>query len=276
MTARARAASASRRRDVALPRRAFRVSAVRLLAAVGLLGSAAALYGVGSSEAFQLDQLEVAGTTHAAPGAVRAAVQQAIGEHPNVFRIRTALIADALRELPEVRSAEIAVALPDRIRVRVIERLPILVLEGQTGRFLVDVEGRLFLAQPAPEDAQGLPVVRDRREVASSFLLGGWLDPVDLEVVRQLGALTPAVIGTKAQRLRLDVDDSEGWVLTAEPSSWRAVFGFYTSRTRPPELVPAQVQCLRALVATTEPQLTTVYLGRPGERCGTFKARPKA
>lgn len=252
----------------------FAITAKRLLAAVTLLASAAAFYGATSSSAFELEQLDITGASQAAPPDVRHAVEAVIGERPNLFRVRTAAISEAVGALPAVRAAHVAVALPDRLVVRVIERVPILTWRTTSAAFLVDAEGRLFLAAPLDDPRPDLPVVRDSREFATAFQLGAWLEPSDLAAVRQLGALTPRDLGSKATSLQLALDDTQGWTLTAAPRSWRAVFGFYTSRSRRPELIPAQVQCLRALLATGEAKIERIYLGRPGERCGTYISRP--
>jgi cell division septal protein FtsQ len=249
------------------------ISAKRLLGAVGLFASAAALYGVTSSAAFQLDRLEIAGTNKAAPDEVRRSVIAVIGEQPNLFRIRSADIRQAVRGLPAVRDVEVRIALPGRLVVQVLERSPILTWQTGTGRFLLDVEGRLFLTPSSAGDETALAVVRDSREFSRTFELGGWLEPVDLAVVRQLAAVTPEALASKARGFRVTVDDSEGWTLTTEPPSWRAVFGFYTSRSRRPDLIPAQVQCLRSLLVSAEGKVERVYLGRPGERCGTYVLR---
>jgi cell division septal protein FtsQ len=269
MTARARTRAASPSGIRGIGQNAWLAfSARRLLAAVGLLSSAAAFYGVTTSAAFELDRLEINGTNQVVPEEVRSAALGAVGERPNLFRVRSADIGLAVRALPAVRDARIGIALPGRLVVTVIERSPIVTWETGTGRYFLDVEGRLFLV--APGDASGHPVVRDEREYSRTFELGGWLELVDLAVVRQLGALTPASLGSRTKALMLTVDDSEGWRLTTEPRSWEAIFGFYTSRSRRPDLIPAQVQCLRSLLASAEGKVERVYLGRPGERCGTY------
>jgi hypothetical protein len=244
------------------------ISAKRLLAAIGLLLAAAAFYGVTSSAAFELERLEIAGTNQAAPDDVRGAVFGVIGERANLFRIRSTEIRHAVRALPAVRDAEIRIGLPGTLSVNVVERSPIVAWETATARYLLDVEGRLFL--DAPDDPGSVPVVHDAREYSKTFELGAWLEPVDLAVVRQLGALTPEIVGSRATAFTLSVDDTEGWTLRARPGSWKAVFGFYTSRSRRAELIPAQVQCLRSLLASAEARVQLVYLGRPGERCGTY------
>ncbi len=169
-----------------------------------------------------------------------------------------------------MRHADVRVALPDRLLVTLSERAPILVWQTERQRFLVDVEGKLFVLQPASVGDVRAPVVADRRSSGRALQVGATLDPTDLAVVRQLAALTPASVGSSAGRLSVTVDDREGYVLAPEPRLWRAVFGFYTPRMRKPDLVPGQLQCLKALLATGERQLRAVYLGRPGERCGAF------
>jgi cell division septal protein FtsQ len=250
----------------------FAVTARRLLAAVTLLASAAAFYGVTSSSAFELERLEIGGASQAAPLDVRRAAEAAIGQRPNLFRVRAADIADAVSAVPAVRAARVDLALPDRIVVSVTERTPILTWQTASSAFLVDAEGRLFLAASPEQSRADLPLVRDSREFAASLGLGEWLEPADLAAVRRLGGLTPRDLGSKASALQLTVDDTQGWMLTA-PRSWRAIFGFYTSRSRRAELIPAQVQCLRALLAGGEAKIDRVYLGRPGERCGTYTSR---
>jgi cell division septal protein FtsQ len=265
-----RARAPSRRRERRVARASAGISATRALAAVSLLAAASALYGVSASAAFELDRLEVRGTGHTAPETVRQALAATVGERPNLFRLRTAEVSGALRALPAVRAAEVRVTLPDRLLVTVSERAPILVWQTGRQRFLVDVEGKLFVLQPASRGEVRAPVVVDRRSSGRALQLGATLDPTDLAVARQLAALAPAFLASGASRLSLTVDDREGYVLAAEPHLWRAVFGFYTPRMRKPDLVPGQVQCLKALLASGERELRAVYLGRPGDRCGAF------
>lgn len=251
------------------------ISAARALAAVGVLASASALYGVSASAAFELDRLEVRGTGHTRAETVHETLAAAVGPRPNLFRVRTADLSAALTALPAVRHAEVRVVLPDRLLVAISERAPILVWQTTRQRFLVDVEGKLFVLQPESGAQPPAPVIDDRRTSSRALRVGGTLDPTDLAVVRLLAALTPASLRSIASRLSLTVDDKEGYVLAAEPRLWRAVFGFYTPRMRKPDLVPGQVQCLKALLASGEKEVRTVYLGRPGERCGTFTVKEK-
>jgi hypothetical protein len=147
----------------------------------------------------------------------------------------------------------------------------------------VDVDGLLFApasaalpgslgtgatgtALPAPVDqrARPRPSVGDR------------LDPLDLEVVRLLGAVTPEMAGSAATELRLSVEDDLGWVLEA-PGAWRAVFGHYSPQLVPPSTIPRQVQCLAALLHGQESRVRLVRLALSADACGTYvdgAARP--
>ncbi|MGI8703482.1 MAG: cell division protein FtsQ/DivIB [Candidatus Limnocylindrales bacterium] len=249
------------------------ISPARVLAAVVLLASASGLYGVSSSDAFALDRLEIAGGRYTSPERVRDRLGLVSSARPNLFRLQTEPIRRILLGLPAVRDANVSVVLPDRVFITLEERAPILVWQQGRRRFLVDVEGRLFAATPE-KDAAGvdLPVVVDNRRSAGELRVGADLSPVDLAVVRQLGALTPLTIGSQAKEVRLTVDDHEGFTLSAEPNLWRAIFGFYTPSLRTADIVPAQVQCLTALVDRGERSLRRVYLAPSGQRCGTFRA----
>jgi hypothetical protein len=90
----------------------------------------------------------------------------------------------------------------------------------------------------------------------------------------QIGALTPALLGSTASQLAFRVDDRDGFVVSASPDGWRAVFGFYTPTLRPPSEIAQQVQCLRSLLAMGEAAIDTIYLAPQDDRCGTYLPRP--
>jgi cell division septal protein FtsQ len=248
------------------------LSVSRVLAATAVLAAAGALYGATSSEAFRLERLGVSGIGRTSEVDVRAIVEGVVGERPNLFRVRTDEVATAIAELPAVRSADVRVILPDRLDVVVTERVPILVWAVGERRLLADADGRV-LAEAEGREAGTLPVAEDGRKDPVIPAPGERLDATDLAVVRQLGALSPASIGSKASRLKLAVDDRMGWTITAEPAGWQAIFGVYASRIRTPDVVAAQVQCLASLLATDEARISTVYLAPSGDRCGTFRVR---
>jgi hypothetical protein len=255
------------------------LSWTRLFAGLMLLATSAALYGLTVRDEFRLDPTRVTidGAVYTPIDAVTGMLALDTGVRPNVFRLRTVELVDALRELPAVLEADVDAILPDRLAIRLHEREPILVWQWGDDRMLVDVEGVMF-ARLAPTAAppSSLPLVKDRRARPTPPSEGERLDPVDFEAVRLLAALTPATLGSRAAALELTVDDVEGFTLDAKPGLWHAVFGFYTPQLRSPELIPGQVQCLGALLGPSEPGIRTVVLSPADGRCGTFRLRPGA
>jgi hypothetical protein len=114
-----------------------------------------------------------------------------------------------------------------------------------------------------------LPLVEDGRLSDEAPGIGSHLPATDLAVMRQLLALTPELLGSRAQELALRVDQYDGYVLSSD-RGWQAVFGHYTPTLQPPETVPRQVQCLRWLLASHERQLERVRLAVSEDGCGTF------
>jgi len=160
-----------------------------------------------------------------------------------------------------------------------VERAPMLAWWlGQDRRqgYLVDVEGVVLgptTSIPAVELGDGatgsaLPSLVDER-LGTTLVPGERVDPIDLQAVRLLGALTPELVGSRAPALELMVDDESGYVL-AWPGRWRAVFGHYTRTLLPPDRIPAQVQCLAALLADREEGVIGATLAVSADRCGTY------
>jgi hypothetical protein len=115
----------------------------------------------------------------------------------------------------------------------------------------------------------GLAVVEDGRLLEEPPTVGSHLPDADLEVMRQLLALTPELLGSRASSLQLRVDQRDGYVLSSD-RGWQAIFGHYTPTLQPPGVVPRQVQCLRWLVASEERQLERVRLAVSDDGCGAF------
>ena len=76
------------------------LSAVRAGAGLAMLVSAAAIYGVGASSAFDYTKLQLAGLTFTDQNAVEAALADSRGE--NLFGLPTAPLEQALEKLPTV------------------------------------------------------------------------------------------------------------------------------------------------------------------------------
>jgi hypothetical protein len=153
----------------------------------------------------------------------------------------------------------------------ITERTPAFVLSTPAAAFVVDVDG-FILDELAPSEASGLglPTLDDlRQQFAPALAVGGRLDEISLDTSLRLLALTPADLGSRYEALEVRVEDTDGYVVTAEPDGWQAVFGHYTPNLRPVELVDRQVQCLRSRLAAGE-DAAVIYLAPQGEHCGTY------
>ncbi len=219
-----------------------------------LLVAAAATWGAwfANNERFDLKPANVAITelVYTPQDVIRSAINLPADATPNVFRIGTRDMQRALEALPAVAAADVHVALPDSLVVEVTERTPTFVLVVDDKAFVVDRDGHVLDEDESSSASDiGLPIViDDRSQFAPNVEVGGQLDAVSLDADLRLAALTPEMIGTTFDRLTLAVDDTDGWVLQAEPNGWRAIFGHYTPNLRPVDLIDRQVQCLQARI----------------------------
>jgi POTRA domain-containing FtsQ-type protein len=256
-------------------RRASRwLSATRAGAALAMLVSAAAIYGVASSSAFAYADLEVDGAVFTNPAVVEAALAEARGE--NLFRVATAPLESRLEQLPTVEHARIDLRLPGTLAVSLDERQPVLIWQVGDRRWLVDADGGLFaeLGHDPPAAAARLPVIEDRRASSTSLAVGGRVDPVDLDAATRLASLHPVDVGSTAAGLTVSVTDETGFVLASNPAAWSAVFGFYTPSLRTTDLIPGQVRLLRSLLVGREATVDRVILASTTDGTYTPKASP--
>lgn len=247
------------------------LSAVRAGAALAMLLSAAAIYGVGASTAFDYTKLQLDGVRFTDPTAVEAALVTARGE--NLFQLSTGPLRTALERLPTVAAARVEVRLPGTLAVTIDERQPVLVWQVGKARYLADAAGTLFAKAPdkPPVGTPALPVVDDRRASSSGLAVGQRLDAVDLDAATRLASLVPGDVGSSAVSLAVAVTDENGFVVNSLPGGWSAVFGFYTPSLRTTQLIPGQVQLLRSLIIGREQLVERVILA--SETDGTYIPR---
>lgn len=273
------------------------------MAGLSMLALTGMLFWLLTDASFRVraDHVTIIGLARAAEAQIRAHLPD-VDRGPNAFRVRASELADDLESLPLVRSASAAVALPSDVRIRVIEREPLFVWTDGRAAWLVDETGLLFAGasdDPAPSatedaddtdepddegdpqaspgadlmltaEAQGLPLVDDERIVSDPPASGMRLPAIDLAVMRQLLAVTPAMLGSQSRQLSLRIDDHDGYVLRSDDLAWRAILGHYTPTAQPPETVARQMQCLRWLLARGEPRLVETRLAISGNVCGTY------
>ncbi len=248
------------------------LSRTRALAGLILVLAGLAIYGVGASPIFAYHQVDLQGATWTSSAEVTSLL--AISDGTNLVTLRTDALATRLAALPAVRSAEIRVALPNTIQVRLEERRPILVWRSGAGRFLVDASGFVFVRLAEGTAApNGLPTITDTR-AATTIGVGSSVDPVAFDSATRLGALVPADIGSAANALLVTVTDDQGFTVKAVPGLWTAVFGFYTTSLRPASIIPGQVRLLRSLIDGREPTIESVILADQLNGTYTTKVRP--
>jgi len=218
----------------------------------------------------------VSGLGYTDPAAVIDALGLSTAGSNNIFLLRTGAMRRRLLDLPSVADADVRVVLPHRLIVEIKERSAVLRVVHGGVTYLLDGDGVVLEARPASAPPLAdLPLIDDRRvTLGIPFETGTRIDPIEAQAMLQIGALTPALVGSAATELSFGADDKDGFVVTAEPYGWRAVFGFYTPSLRPPTLIAQQVQCLRNLLASGEGQMDTIYLAPEGDRCGTYLPRP--
>ena len=269
-----------RRRGAPLPgrrvrpvrRASARLSVARAGAALAMLASAGAIYGVGASPAFVYANLQVDGAVYTDPAAAEAAIATARGQ--NLFRLSTGPLRAALEQLPTVADASVGVQLPGTLHVTLSDKVPVLIWRVGARRYLTDSDGNLFgrLGDNPPPAAAGLAVIDDRRAASEGLSVGQRLDPQDVDAATRLASLVPADVGSAASELQVRVTDENGFVIRADPQGWLAIFGFYTPSLRTTDLIPGQVRLLRSLLIGREPLIERVILASDTD--GTYVPRP--
>lgn len=256
------------RRSQSVRRASARISLTRIAAVAVLFAASVAVNQLAGASAFAVHRVDIQGAQLTDRGEVADALLETAG--PNIFRYDTATAAARLVRFPAIRTAVVRAVLPDRVVATIEEREPVLVWRVGDERFLVDGDGLLF-ARVDPADPVDAPVVTDRRPGSQGLAITSLIAPVELRVARELGALTPAMLGSAAVGLTVSLDDQLGFVVATDPPGWSATFGLYGEVTRNPEIVPLQVQCLASLLADQgEAAVGSVTLSPEGQLCGTF------
>lgn len=94
-----------------------------------------------SASLFQVRHVDISGTSRTSAEEIESLTRRALAR-TGVWRADLSAISTALGRLPGVRRAVVTRVLPDRLRVRITERVPVAVVRTSAGRFLwVDDEG---------------------------------------------------------------------------------------------------------------------------------------
>jgi len=130
-------------------------SALKLIAAVlGLITVIVGYRVAASASLFQVRNVDVSGTSRTSAEEIGGLVRRAAAR-TGVWRADLPTISTELERLPGVRRAVVTRVLPDRLRVRVTERVPVAVVRTSVGHFVwVDDEavalGEMKSADPLP------------------------------------------------------------------------------------------------------------------------------
>ena len=151
-------ASRARRRALRAEVRRFTVrQRRRRMTWLGVLGAivllVAATVGVAYSPLFAVQRIEVVGTSQLDPAAVADALSDQIGTPLTL--IDDSEIKAALVTFPLVESYSLEARPPNDLVVRIVERLPVGVLQSGAGFTVVDAEG--VALSTSPEAPAGLP-----------------------------------------------------------------------------------------------------------------------
>lgn len=180
----------------------------------------------------------------------------------NLLALDTGALAARVERLPAVERAEVSARLPGRLALSVTEKAPTFIWQTHTLRLIGAADGALIgalpLADPLPPDLGKLPFVEDHREAARLTGIGDVIPGPMLEIARYLTRLDPALLGSKASRLSIRLDDEYGFVVVSPDPAWEAAFGFYGLEPRDqgqslPEQIGRQVAAVRTLFAA-EPE----------------------
>jgi cell division protein FtsQ len=176
-----------------------RIQAQRILGALGHLAVVATVVTIAawlylraqSDTRFALKSVEVAGAVHT-PRAAIDDVTKAYGG-TNLFRLDIARLQADLVRLPWVSRVEIEKKLPDTLRIRIVERAPVALLQNGSTLHYVDDHGVAFAQLSAEIGDRDLPVIRDARgaELARAVALLRTLRARDPQVFSRISELRP-------------------------------------------------------------------------------------
>jgi len=170
----------------------------KLLALILLFGASGLLYHVAASDGFRIERVVVVGA-QLIPSAEIERTSAVAGL--NIFWVREEEVGHRLQAIAAVQSARARTVLPDRLEVRIVERMPVAVWQNGGMSYLVDAEGRVL---QVTDKAVALPTIRDLR--SQPVQVGGSVDRAALATVFRLRELLPRVAGVTPRELEFGPD----------------------------------------------------------------------
>lgn len=137
-------------------------SALKVILAILVLVTVIVGYRVAASASlFQVQSIDVTGTSRTSAEEIEGLTRRAVAR-TGVWRANLNAISTELGRLPGVRRAVVTRVLPDRLRVRITERVPLAVVRTSGGHFLWVDEEAVALGEMKPADR------------VPSFFVRGW------------------------------------------------------------------------------------------------------
>ena len=121
---------------------AYLPKALKFVIAIVILIASIVGYRMAASAAlFQVQAIDVSGTSRTSAEEIQGLTRRALSR-TGVWRADLSAISNELSQLPGVRRAVVSRVLPDRLRVRITERVPLAVVRSSDGHFVwVDDDG---------------------------------------------------------------------------------------------------------------------------------------
>ena len=164
----------------------------KFLVVLGIvIGSLLAYRHTRGDARFAVKTIEIAGTTHTPRAAIDAITRQYIGA--NLFRIDIARLQGDLRRLGWVKRIEAEKKLPDTLRIRIVERMPV-ALVAIGGRIAYVDENGVPFAELSPSVGDSdLPLITNAAgaELARSVALLSDLRARDPEIYSRISEVKP-------------------------------------------------------------------------------------
>jgi cell division protein FtsQ len=114
-----------------------------------------------SASMFQVRNIDISGSSRVSADEIEAVTRKAVAR-TGVWRANLSAISAEIQKLPGVRRATVTRVLPDRLRVRVMERVPLAVVRTNSGHFVWVDEEAVAMGEMKSADRE------------PSFFIRGW------------------------------------------------------------------------------------------------------
>lgn len=192
----------------------------------------------------------------------------------SIFWINPAEVADKITALPNIKSAQVSVALPAHVSIQVVERRPQLLWQVNDKAWWVDEEGTVVPPRANVENM--LRIIDDDR---TPVQVGYQIDPTIIKGAQALRILAPDVKVIRHTRaLGLIVATPEGWpVYLGDGSEMRAkliVLSRLLTDLREQNIAPTHID-LRNPLRPVYRELPVIKIAPPAPRVGQPQVPPQ-